>query len=94
MSDVIIAEWIISLSHALKIQKLLNMKRHADSGLRIELVELDCKISDKPRDIVEKTNLYKQNPFYADYANYANYVSGAKGSAYHLKVFREIQPKE
>lgn len=84
MTEVLVAEWLISLPHARKICKILNQKKHSNSNLRIELEELDFDL--KRAFLFDQTGLAKRNRVYSDYLK--------AETAFHLKVYREIRPKE
>ena len=96
MSEVLVIERIISLGHATKICKVLNQKKHREAPLRIELEELDFKLGQIPRwhisnaTIFDTTGLVERGLVYSSYKG----VYYETELAYHLKVFREIQPKE
>lgn len=98
MPEVLVIQRIISLAHATKICKVLNQKKHRSAPLRIELEELDFDLIQISKwtyskaavfASIEINRLIEKGLVYSTY----DHISYKNEPAYHLKVFRDIQPK-
>ena len=85
MRDVLVAELLLSLNHAMKILRLFKQKKHANQGFFFELTDLGVSIHHRsiaemfPHLCAGRRDLPRQ---YADYPG--------RTDGYHLKVYRTI----